>query len=73
MVFAEEVKYETNNKYTQKIYELICQWKDIGVYTVIVVKFRELLVLDNKHSDTKDLIKKIIRVSEKELKTLGNV
>src|SRR5664279_1882440 len=46
-VFAEEVMYETNNKYTQKIYELICQWKDIGVYTLTVAK---------------DLIKKIIRV-----------
>ena len=33
-VFAEDVMYESNNKYTQKIYEIICQWKDIGVYTV---------------------------------------
>src|SRR6185312_7850165 len=35
-VFAEDVMYETNNKYTQKIYELICQWKDIGVYTLTI-------------------------------------
>ena len=40
-VFAEDVMYETNNKYTQKIYE-ICQFKDIGVCTLTIVKFREL-------------------------------
>ena len=72
-VFAEDVMYETNNKYTQKIYELICQWKDIGVYTLTIAKFRELLVLDNKYPETKDIIKKIIRPCEKELKTIGDV
>jgi hypothetical protein len=72
-VFAEDVMYETNNKYTQKIYEIICQWKDIGVYTLTILKFRELLVLENKYPETKDLIKKVIRSSEKELKIIGDV
>ncbi len=72
-VFAEDVMYETNNKYTQKIYELICQWKDIGVYSPPVDKFRELLVLDNKYPETKDILKKIIRPCEKELKTIGDI
>lgn len=72
-VFAEDVMYETNNKYTQKIYELICQWKDIGVYTLTIIKFRELLVLENKYPETKDLIKKIVRPSEKDLKEIGDV
>jgi hypothetical protein len=72
-VFAEDVMYETNNKYTQKIYELICQWKDIGVYTLTIAKFRELLVLENKYPETKDLIKKVIRSSEKNLKEIADV
>jgi hypothetical protein len=72
-VFAENVMYQTNNKYTQKIYELICQWKDIGVLSLSVEKFRELLVLGNKYPGTKDLIKKVIRSSEKELKAIGDV
>lgn len=72
-VFAEDVMYKTNNKYTQKIYELICQWKDIGVYTLTIFKFRELLVLENKYPETKDLIKKVIRPSEKNLKEIGDV
>lgn len=72
-VFAEDVMYETNNKYTQKLYEIICQWKDIGVYTITIIKFRELLVLENKYRETKDLIKKVIRTSEKELKLIGDV
>jgi Initiator Replication protein len=72
-VFAEDVMYETNNKYTQKIYEIICQWKDIGVYTLTIVKFRELLVLENKYSETKDLIKKVVRSAEKDLKEIADV
>ena len=72
-VFAEDVMYETNNKYTQKIYEIICQWKDVGVYTLSVEKFRELLVLKNKYVDTKILIRDIIRPVEKELKKIGDV
>lgn len=72
-VFAEDVMYETDNKYTQKIYELICQWKDIGVYTLTIEKFRELLVLGKKYPETKELIKKIIRPAELELKQIGDV
>ena len=72
-VFAENVMYQTNNKYTQKIYELICQWKDIGVLSLSVEKFRELLVLENKYPKTKVLINKVIRSSEKELKAIGDV
>jgi len=72
-VFAENVMYETNNKYTQKIYEIICQWKDIGVYTLAIEKFRELLVLENKYPETKILIRNVIRPTEVELKKIGDV
>ncbi|HEY8657481.1 MAG TPA: replication initiation protein [Hanamia sp.] len=72
-VFAEDVMYETNNKYTQKIYEIICQWKDVGVYTLSIEKFRELLVLKNKYANTKILIRDIIRPVEKELKKIGDI
>lgn len=72
-VFAEDIMYETNNKYTQKIYEIICQWKDIGVYTLSIIKFRELLVLKNKYANTKVLIRDIIRPVEKELKKIGDI
>jgi hypothetical protein len=72
-VIAENVMYQTNNKYTQKIYELICQWKDIGVLSLSVEKFRELLVLEKKYPGTKELIRKVIRFPEKELKAIGDV
>ncbi len=72
-VFAEDVMYETNNKYTQKIYEIICQWKNVGVYTLSIEKFRELLVLKNKYADTKILIRDIICPVEKELKKIGDI
>ncbi|HVA99050.1 MAG TPA: replication initiation protein, partial [Bacteroidia bacterium] len=72
-VFAENVMYETNNKYTQKIYEIICQWKDIGVYTLAIERFRELLVLESKYPETKILIRNVIRPSEVELKKIGDV
>lgn len=72
-VFAEDVMYETNNRYTQKIYEIICQWKDVGVYTLPIIKFRELLSLKDKYRDTKLLVRDIIRPVEKELKKIGDV
>ena len=72
-VFAEDVMYETNNKYTQKIYELICQWKVTGVYSLSIEKFRELFVLEKKYADTKVLIRDVIRPVEKELKKIGDI
>ncbi len=72
-VFAEDVMYKTNNKYTQKIYEMICQWKDIGVYVLTISKFKELLVLGNCYPEPKELIRRIIRPAEKELKLIGDV
>ncbi len=72
-VFAEDVMYKTDNKYTQKIYELICQWKDIGVYVLTITKFKELLVLGNSYPEPKELIRRIIRPAEKELKLIGDV
>lgn len=72
-VFAEDVMYKTNNKYTQKIYEMICQWKDIGVYVMTISKFKELLVLGNSYPEPKELIRRIIRPAEKELKLIGDV
>jgi len=69
-VFAEDVMYETNNKYTQKIYKIISQWKDIGVYTLSIIKFRELLVLESKYIETKVFIRDIIRPVEKEIKKI---
>ncbi len=72
-VFAEDVMYKTNNKYTQKIYEIICQWKDIGVYVLSISKFKELLVLGNTYPEPKELIRRVIRPAEKELKLIGDV
>jgi plasmid replication initiation protein len=72
-VFAEDVMYKTNNKYTQKIYEMICQWKDIGVYVLTISKFKELLVLGNSYPEPKELIRRIIRPAEKELKLIGDI
>ena len=57
----------------KKIYELICQWKDICVYSLSIEKFRELFVLENKYTDTKVLIRDVIRPVEKELKKIGDV
>jgi len=72
-VFAEDVMYKTDNKYTQKIYELICQWKDIGVYVLTITKFKELLVLGNSYPEPTELIRRIIRPAERELKLIGDV
>ena len=72
-VFAEDVMYKTDNKYTQKIYEIICQWKDIGVYVLTIARFKELLVLGNCYPHPTELIRRIIKPAQKELKQIGDV
>ncbi len=34
--FAEEIMYLSDNSYTQKIYEMICHWKNVETYSISV-------------------------------------
>lgn len=71
--FAEEVMYLTDNSYTQKLYEMISHWKDQEVFTISPDDFREKLSLKNKYPQLKDLIRRVVKSAEKELKEIADV
>jgi hypothetical protein len=71
--FAEEVMYLSNNSYTQKIYEIICHWKNKELYAVTVADFRKMIGVENKYPETKILIRDIIKPVQKELMAIGDV
>jgi len=71
--FAEEIMFITDNSYTQKLYEIICHWKDKEVFSITPDDFRERLSLSNKYPQIKDLIKRVIKPAEEELKEIADV
>jgi hypothetical protein len=71
--FAEEVMYLTNNRYTQKLYEMISHWKDKEVFSVTTNEFRIRFSLENKYPEIKDLIRRVIKPAEIELKEIADV
>lgn len=71
--FAEEIMYLTDNSYTQKLYEMISHWKDKEVFSITPDEFREKLSLADKYPQVKDLIRRVIKPAEEELKDIADV
>lgn len=65
--FHLEVAMAAKCKYTPRIYQLMCRWKDKGGVTMKIEDFRQWLVLGDKHQDYKDLKKNILVPTHKEL------
>ena len=71
--YAEEIMYLTNSSYTQRLYELISHWKDLNVYSITPDKFREHFFLTDKYPQLKDLIRRVIKPAEIELKEIADI
>jgi len=71
--FAENIMYLTDNSYTQKLYEMISHWKDKEVFSISPEDFRERLSLVDKYPQIKDLIRRVIKPAEEELKEIADV
>ena len=69
----ESVMMETNNTYTQRLYEFICHWRDLPVKTMTVAEFRRWLKLEDVYPDTWKLIQKVIKPPQKELREISDV
>lgn len=65
--FHLEVALNAKCKYTPRIYQLMCKWKDKGGFQMKIEDFRDWLVLGDKHRDYKDLKKNILVPTHKEL------
>lgn len=71
--YSEEIMFMTDNPYTQRLYEIICHWKDKSVFTFSIDQFRKWMMIENKYPQTKDIIKHIIRPAEVELQEIGDI
>lgn len=65
--FIKEIATSAKNKYTVRIYFLICSWRDKGGFRMEYKKFRNWLQLGDKYQDFKDLHKRVIFPCYKEL------
>lgn len=65
--FHLEIALNAKCKYTPRIYQLMCKWKDKGGFQMKIEEFRNWLVLGDKHQDYKDLKKNILVPTHNEL------
>lgn len=65
--YIKEIAFQSQSKYTVRMYMLISSWKDKGGFAITLDKFRKWLKLENKYSKYKDLYKRIIRPVYEEL------
>lgn len=65
--FIKEIAFNTQSKYTVRMYLLISSWKDKGGFSITIEKFRKWLKIENKYAKYKDLYKRIIRPVYEEL------
>jgi len=59
--YIKEIAFQTNSKYTVRMYMLISSWKDKGGFSISIDKFRKWLKLDNKYAEYKDLYRWVIK------------
>jgi plasmid replication initiation protein len=65
--YIKEIAFQSQSKYTVRMYLLISSWKDKGGFSITLNRFRKLLKLENKYQKYKDLYKRVIRPVYEEL------
>ena len=58
------------SKWSQRMYELCCQFRNAGGFYLEVEELRRMFILENKYTNYGDLKKKVLEVAHKELKDL---
>lgn len=62
-----------NNKYTSRIYKLICSWKIKGGFHMPIDELRENLCLGDKYTNFNGIKKSILDPVQKELKEISDI
>ena len=65
--YIKEIAFQTQSKYTVRIYMLISSWKDKGGFSITLERFRKWLKLENKYPKYKDLYKRVIKTVYEDL------
>lgn len=64
------VAISLKSKWSQRFYEICCQWKNAGGRTIDIAEIRNIFQLNEKYSRYASLKNKVIDVAHKELKEL---
>jgi len=65
--FIYEIAQRASNKYTSRIYKLICSWKKKGGFTITLDEFRKWIGIEDKYKQYNEIKKRILMPVQKEL------
>jgi len=65
--YVYEIANKAKNKYTPRIYKMICSWKKKGFYSVSLDDFRNWIGIEDKYKYYRDIKKNILLPVQKEL------
>ena len=66
--FSLTVAIALKSKYSQRIYEMCCQYKARGTFFFEAAKLRQMLKLEDKYTQNQDFKRKVLDVAYEELK-----
>lgn len=67
--FSLNVAITLKSKWSQRFYELCCQYKSLGKFGKTITQLRQMFMLENKYPQLPLFKQKVIEVAQKELKT----
>lgn len=67
-MLGKEIVDHASNRYTQRIYMILCGWIDRGSCVLNTLEFRKSLRLENKYPSFKDFVKRVLDPPQAELK-----
>jgi len=65
--FVYEIAQHASNKYTSRIYKLLCSWKKKGGFVMSMDEFRKWLGIEDKYKEFKYIKKRILLPVQEEL------
>ncbi len=71
--FMYEVAMNTKNKYTPRIYKLLCSWRKAGGFYYSIEDLRNLLQLGTRYKDVEALRRRILLPVQEELKENADI
>ena len=69
--FIYQVAQKSRNKYTPRIYKLLCSWRKKGQFPISIGEFRKLLGIEDKYTQYRDLKKNVLLPAQKDLLNIG--
>jgi len=60
-------------EHTKRLYKLCSRWKDKGGFTMPLPEFRDMMMLENKYPDNKDLKKRVLEPSKTRINEMSDL